>query len=120
MYFVSPLGDIYRTQSPARLTEVGWDPLHHEIKKTDAWLETNKFEEAQLVAARICMSQLLEHRCESKPLGFTKKNPYYEKGDEDASSMFSERFLYPLIGIEDARTVQAILRRLSIALSPMQ
>jgi hypothetical protein len=31
--------------------------------------------------------------------------------------MFSEAFLYPLIGKEDARTVQAILRRLKIALN---
>ena len=40
----------------------------------------------------------------TKPMGFTRKNPYYRKGDEKAP-FYSEAFLYPLLGKEDGRTV---------------
>ena len=44
------------------------------------------------------------------PRGFTRSE-YYEKGDEDAP-FFSEAFLYPLLGKDDARTVLAYLHSL--------
>ena len=44
------------------------------------------------------------------PRGF-KSSEYYEKGDEDAP-FFSEAFLYPLLGKDDARTVLAYLHSL--------
>jgi hypothetical protein len=38
------------------------------------------------------------------PLKGFKSSPYYSKGDEDAP-FYSEAFLYPLLGKEEARTV---------------
>jgi hypothetical protein len=40
---------------------------------------------------------------------FNEKNPYYDKGDEDAP-FFSEAYLYNLLGKEDARTLLAWMR----------
>lgn len=42
--------------------------------------------------------------CEGRPSQFSKKNPYYRKGDEKAP-FYSEAFLYVLLGKEDARSV---------------
>lgn len=43
--------------------------------------------------------------------GFNSNNMYYESGAEN-SPFWSEKFLYALLGKEDARTVLARLRRL--------
>lgn len=47
----------------------------------------------------------------TKPMGFTRKNPYYRKGDEKMP-FYSEAFLYPLLGKEDGRTVCYSFERL--------
>jgi len=51
-------------------------------------------------------------KVEALPEGFNSKNTYYQKGDE-GSPFWSEGFLYPLLGKEDARTLLAWLRRLN-------
>lgn len=58
--------------------------------------------------------KLLRFKCESTPPSFTprfKKLTGYEAGDEDAA-FYSESFLYPLLGKEDARTILALLHNL--------
>lgn len=45
------------------------------------------------------------------PLAFTRKNPYYRKGDEKAP-LFSEAYLYSLFGKEDGRTIGGRFREL--------
>lgn len=47
----------------------------------------------------------------TKPMGFTRSNPYYRKGDEKMP-FYSEAFLYALLGKEDGRTVCYSFERL--------
>lgn len=66
-------------------------------------------------SVRTAVETLLTFTVGDKPMGFHRRNPYYEKGDEDAP-FFSEAFLYPLLGKEDARTLLARVYLLCVAL----
>lgn len=78
-----------------------------------------ELENAQLKAARKEYTDLLGLKINPTSAGlgkiFTRKNPYYSKGDEDAP-FFTEAYLYTLLGKEDARTVLAYVRGLGVAL----
>ena len=60
---------------------------------------------------RDAVKRMMRMRMESNAVGpFLKTQAGYTPGDESAP-FFSEKFLYPLLGKSDARTVLAILKR---------
>jgi len=79
---------------------------------------TNNFEikcaDCGAVLSHVCSDNFLEavkriyaYKPESINVEFSEL-PGYEKGDDEAP-FFSEAFLYPLMGKEDARTILAML-----------
>lgn len=66
---------------------------------------------ARKAALNRWVNDFKEFKTESLPEGFNSKNMYYEEGDEKAR-FWSEGFLYPLLGKEDARTLLAWFRKL--------
>jgi hypothetical protein len=61
--------------------------------------------------AKAIFKKLIRMKLESEPLRGFKSSDYYSKGDEDAP-FFSESYLYPLLGKEDARTVLSYINNL--------
>lgn len=65
--------------------------------------------------ARKAMKRLMEWKPERWPDGFKAKANGAEAGDEQAP-LFSEAYLYPLFGKDDARTILALLNEVQRAL----
>lgn len=57
------------------------------------------------------LKKMKEYVYGAKPLTFTRKNPYYRRGDERAP-FYSEAFMYALLGKEEGRTVGYAFGRL--------
>jgi hypothetical protein len=65
----------------------------------------------QIAQIRRELSRMKEYVYGTKPLAFTRSNPYYRKGDEKAP-FYSEAFLYALLGKDAGRTVGYAFERL--------
>lgn len=89
-----------------------WQNSNNPIQERLAqFKEYSNLASARKAALERWIAEFEKFKVEAMPEGFNKKNAYYQAGDEDAP-FWSEGFLYPLLGKEDARSLLARLRRL--------
>lgn len=114
-YFVTDDSEIYKIDKGDNwyvFRHGRWDSQCSQ--KPGDWIIS---EHKNLASARkACLKHWIEEfekfKVWAMPMGFNAENDYYQNGDEDAP-FWSESFLYPLLGKEDARSVLARLRRLN-------
>jgi hypothetical protein len=113
-YFVSTDHEIHRQDRTGTFFVFRHGRWYSEYRneKPDWLTEYPNLASARKAALKAWMKDFEVFKVESIPTGFNQKNDYYTKGDEEAP-FWSESFLYPLLGKEDARTLLAKLRRLN-------
>lgn len=95
-----------------------WEDYRGKVEDRDfdpVEIRTESKEEIRMFALQRAVQALEEYKCEFKPSSFNSRNPFYEKGNEEAE-FISEGFLYPLLGKEDARSVLSRVQRIKSAL----